>query len=154
MAVTFQGKRVSRGWRTILRCAWDMGVRFQLNSGQRTMAEQALLVRQKGVWSPVNRTGAALPNRNAPHIRAGRPNHAVDIDTVAYNGEYRMQEWVERRGVDWQNTVPGEAWHGEVSLAGFLKLHRYAVAYFARKRRAEAKARRDAKKRAAARRRK
>lgn len=123
---TFQGKRVSRGWRTILTEASLQGVRFHLESGKRTLGEQAKLVREKGVWSPSNPHGAARPNPAAPHIRVGFPNHAIDVRTTD-GGEARLERWVQSKGVDWKNTVPGEAWHGEVSLKGFYKLYRYAL---------------------------
>jgi GH25 family lysozyme M1 (1,4-beta-N-acetylmuramidase) len=122
---TYQGKRVSRLWRRVLTRAETEGVHFTLNSGRRTMAEQARLVREKGLWSPSNPFGAARPSPIAPHIRVGLPNHALDVSTLD-GGETRLQTWVESKGVDWMNTVSTEAWHGEVTLAGLLKLAAYA----------------------------
>lgn len=122
---TFQGKRVSDYWKVVLDAAADAGVRFQLNSGQRTMAEQEALVRQKGVWSPSNRTGAARPSSTAPHIRVGLQNHALDVDTFAQGGgETKLQEWLQDQGARVTNPVPGEPWHMEVSSADLTKLYR------------------------------
>lgn len=107
----FQNKRVSQEWAVILGAAEDAGVRFQLNSGQRTMEEQ---------WSLYNayRNGsgvlAAYPNAKAPHIRT--PNHAIDVDSV-WNGENHLQEWLRSEGASATNTVSGEVWHLEISNA-------------------------------------
>src|SRR5687768_10865619 len=122
---TFQGKRVSSYWKTVLDAAWTAGVRFRLNSGQRTMAEQQALVDQKGVWSPSNPTGAARPSSTAPHIRVGRQDHAIDVDTFAQGGgEAKLQEWLEDQGARVTNPVPGEPWHMEVSGPDLQKLYR------------------------------
>lgn len=122
---TFQGKRVSEYWKVVLDAAWDDGIRFQLNSGKRTMDEQRELVRSKGLWSHRNPQGAAAPSPYAPHIRVGRQDHALDVDTDAYDGgEARLQRWLENRGVTVRNTVPGEPWHMEVSAADLSKLYR------------------------------
>lgn len=117
---TFQGKRVSAQWELVLTWAQSEGVRFTLNSGQRTMSEQQVL------YSKYLREGwpvAAKPNRRAPHIRPF--NHALDVDSLD-GGETRLERWVESKGVDWKNTVRGESWHGEVSVAGLWKLYRLA----------------------------
>ncbi len=104
-------------------------MRFGLNSGQRTIAEQRVLYNRYR-----NGTGnlAAYPNPNAPHIRVGRANHALDINSLD-GGETRLERWVEGKGVDWRNTVRGESWHGEVSLSGLAKLARGARGYFKEK---------------------
>lgn len=109
---TFNGKRVSGAWKTILDEAWAQGVRFQLNSGQRTMAEQQALYAQNmsnGAPRP-GRPLTAYPNPSAPHIKRGRQNHALDIDSGG-NGENELQAWLRRRGVNAINNVPSEAWH-------------------------------------------
>lgn len=122
---TYNGKRVSYKWKVVLKRAAKEGVRFTLNSGQRTMAEQKALVRLKGLWSPSNPFGAAAPSPFAPHIRVGHANHALDIDSLD-GGETRLEKWVESKGVDWVNTVSTESWHGEVSMDGLNKLYAYA----------------------------
>lgn len=106
----FRGIRVSKPWHALLTAASADGVDFQLNSGHRSMAEQGDLVRRKGVWSPSNRTGAARPSRTAPHIRVGRPGHALDVDT-ARGGNVALAEWLRARGVPAVFNVPGEPWH-------------------------------------------
>lgn len=120
---TFQGKRVSPNWETVLQAAWDEGVRFQLNSGQRTLAEQRALVATKGLWSPSNPKGAAAPSPDAPHIRDGRQAHALDVDLFAHGGgEAKLQRWLEHHGVVVRNTVPSEPWHMEISEDALKRL--------------------------------
>jgi len=118
---SFQGKRVSGKWAVVLRWAEKQGVRFSLTSGQRTMADQWRLYR-------VFQSGgnlAAFPSPLAPHIRKGFSNHALDVNSLD-GGETRLERWVESKGVDWKNTVPGESWHGEISRAGLNKLYKMA----------------------------
>jgi lysozyme len=116
---TFQGKRVSKKWRVILLAAGCDGVDFQLNSGRRTLREQWALWR---LWKAGKGNLAAFPSPFAPHIRKGFPNHALDVSTLD-GGETRLERWVESHGVNWRNTVPGEAWHGELSLRGLNRLY-------------------------------
>jgi hypothetical protein len=113
----FQGKRVSRTWRRVLRQAERDGVRFRLNSGRRTLAEQWRLYR---AWR--NGTGnlAAYPSPTAPHIRVGRPDHALDVDSL-WGGENALQRYLQRHGVTATNTVAGEAWHLEAGLTGLVR---------------------------------
>lgn len=119
----YHGKRVSRQWRIVLNEAERDGVLFTVNSGRRTMAEQWRLVRQKGVWSPSNPHGAARPAPWAPHIRVGRQDHALDIDTGG-GGETRLQGWLVKHHAAAVNTVPGEPWHLEVPRGQLRKLAR------------------------------
>lgn len=110
---TFQGKRVSKRWKVVLDRAWSEGVRFQLNSGNRTMSEQWALYNAYRNGSGVL---AAFPSPNAPHIRLGRQAHAIDVDSFAYNdGENRLQAWLRKNGANAQNTVAGESWHLEIT---------------------------------------
>jgi hypothetical protein len=127
----FQGKRVSGKWFVVLTAAWKDGVRFRLNSGQRTLAEQTKLFNQNmhlvaGRWVPrPGRPLTAFPSPNAPHIRVGRSNHALDVDSFAEGGgEEKLETWLEREGVNWMNNVPGETWHGELSAADLTKLYK------------------------------
>ena len=110
----FDGQRVSDEWDVVLTAARRDGVRFTLNSGRRTLADQWRLVREKGVWSPSNRTGAARPSPWAPHIRVGRIDHAIDVNAVD-GGETRLQHWLEQHGARPTNPVPGEPWHLELT---------------------------------------
>jgi GH24 family phage-related lysozyme (muramidase) len=93
-------------------------IEFNVNEGHRTMARQAELVAEKGLWHPTrNRTGAAAPSSTAPHIRTGRPDHAIDVD-----GAPALIQAAARRGVTLRRTVPGEPWHLEADTA---QLNRY-----------------------------
>lgn len=89
-----------------------------VTEGHRTMARQAELVAEKGVWSPSNPHGAAVPSPRAPHIRTGRPDHAID---VAPGADFLIAA-AKRRGVTLTRTVPGEPWHLEANAA---QLKRY-----------------------------
>lgn len=123
MSFFVQGKRVSAAWKVVLDEAADDGVRFQLNSGQRTMAEQTALFEQNmypdGSGPRPGRPLTARPNANAPHIKAGRQNHALDVDSVG-NGENELQAWLRRQGIDAVNNVPNEDWHIDVVSEGPL----------------------------------
>lgn len=115
----FDGERVSRPWLRLLRDLRAAGVGFHLNEGHRTFARQAELVRQLGVWSLSNRTGAARPSINAPHIRTGRFDHACDFDNAA-----AVEMAAQRRGVNLTATVPGEPWHLEADRDQLLAYYR------------------------------
>jgi hypothetical protein len=107
---TFQGHRVSYPWFVVLTEA-ARHIDFQLNSGQRTMAEQQHLVDTLGLYNAqTNPHGAARPNANAPHIKAGHENHALDVDSWN-NGENKLQAWVQAQGCPLVNNVSTEAWH-------------------------------------------
>lgn len=124
----FDAHRVSTSWDVVLTHARRMGVKFKLDSGRRTMSEQRLLVREKGVWSPTNPHGAARPMPWAPHIRVGRQAHAIDVNSKD-GGENRLQRWLEKEGLHPRNTVPGEPWHlevGEGELKAYAKKVRAA----------------------------
>lgn len=117
MSHTFDGCRVSREWLVVLTAAREDGVRFRLNSGQRTMAEQQKLYDQNmsGGRPRPGHPLTARPDRNAPHIRAGHPHHAIDINALD-GGETRLQRWLTvEQNVRPTNPVPGEAWHLELS---------------------------------------
>ena len=122
MAVTyrrFDGERVSRPWERLLRDIRARGTRFHLNEGKRTFARQRELVAKLGVWSPTNRTGAARPSHNAPHIRTGRFDHACDFDNAA-----AVETAARARGVTLRATVPGEPWHLEADRDELLAYYR------------------------------
>jgi hypothetical protein len=125
---SFQGHRVSYPWWVVLTEA-DRHIDFQLNSGQRTMAEQQHLVDTLGVYDRIrNPHGAARPNPNAPHIKAGHENHAIDVDSWN-NGENKLQAWARSRGLDLENNVSTEAWHLDpVHEEQLLKLAREILA--------------------------
>jgi hypothetical protein len=116
MAVTyrpFRGKTVSREWAIVLAAAADEGVRFTLNSGHRTMAEQQHLVDTQGLWSTSNPHGAAAPSATAPHIRTGRADHALDVDHVDGSAD-RLAAWLRSKGTHPGFPVSTENWHLEL----------------------------------------
>jgi GH24 family phage-related lysozyme (muramidase) len=146
MSVTyrrFDGERVSRPWERLLRDLRARGTRFHLNEGKRTFARQRELVRQKGVWTPSNPTGAAVPSHRAPHIRTGRFDHACDFDNAA-----AVETAAAARGVTLRATVPGEPWHLEADrdrLLSYYKRRRREIAA-GKRRRALARAKKAAEK--------
>jgi hypothetical protein len=122
MAVKYSaidGEEVSGAWIGLLRDLRHVDhVDFNVNEGHRTLARQAELVREKGLWTPSNPTGAAAPSANAPHIRTGRADHAIDFDNAV-----GVIAAARKRGVTLRQTVmPHEPWHVEANL---VDLHRY-----------------------------
>lgn len=114
----FHGVRVSKRWYVVLHHLEQTGVSFKLNSGKRTMREQmALWLHYKRYGWPV----AAYPNANAPHIRVGRYDHALDINAVD-GGADRVITALQHRGCHPVRPVPGEAWHVELPAAEITKL--------------------------------
>jgi hypothetical protein len=94
----------------VLNAAKAAGVDFQLNSGQRTMREQAALYR---LYRLGRGNLAAVPSPNAPHIRVGRQDHAVDVDAPS-GGAKRLAAWLSGQGGRPGFPVPGEPWHIEM----------------------------------------
>lgn len=115
---TFQGQKVSRVWWRVLTAA-DKDIDFRVNDGRRSMADQWRLYR---MYLAGTGNLAAFPNPNAPHIWLGRPNHALDIDQYAGDGEQSLQNWLIRHGVDAVNNVAGEGWHIYAPLTQLLRL--------------------------------
>lgn len=117
---SFQGRRVSDKWAVVLTAAQRAGVRFRLNSGQRTFSEQAALYR---LYRSGRGNLAAVPSHNAPHIRTGRPDHALDVSWTD-GGVYRLAKWLRRQGASVAWTVPGERWHVETPRRDLARLAR------------------------------
>lgn len=113
----FQGKRVSRYWHRVLVEA-EKHVRFELDSGQRTMAEQWYLYRNRG--RPGFAKLVAFPTPNAPHIRVGRQNHCLDVNAKD-GGQARLAAYLAKHGVHVAFNVPGEPWHMDPVKAGELR---------------------------------
>lgn len=113
-------ERVSGVWLVLL---WDIThhdhVHYNVNEGHRTMARQAELVREKGLWSPSNPTGAAAPSPTAPHIRSGRFDHANDFD----NAE-GVRQAAHHRGVTINFPLAREPWHGDPDHDELLRYYR------------------------------
>ena len=102
--------RVSAQWYAVLSAAKADGVSFLVTDGHRTMAEQ------QDRWDTYQRFGspvAARPSPNAPHIRVGRPDHAIDVNAHD-GGAARLAAWLRNHGAAASFPVPGEAWHIEV----------------------------------------
>ena len=121
-ALSRDREQVSRQWYVLLHDLGDVG---NVNEGHRTFTRQLQLVRLQGVLSLRNPHGAALPSPFAPHIRTGRPDHAIDVDnSQAYIDAAR------RRGVTLTRTVSTEAWHLEANpsqLAAYYAKHKARV---------------------------
>lgn len=113
----FQGLKVSDEWDVVLTAA-HKDVDFTLTSGRRTMSDQRRLYR---LYRAGKGNLAAYPSPNAPHIRVGRPNHAIDVDALD-GGEARLEAWLRKNGVSPTNPVRGEAWHMELSARELKRL--------------------------------
>jgi hypothetical protein len=133
MAVTyvgFRGHTVSREWAAVLTGA-GREVAFMLDSGHRTVAEQQALYRK---FLRFGKPVAAQPSGNAPHIRSGRIDHAVDVNSLD-GGAARLAAWLQRKGGHPSFPVSGEPWHIELgagelrTMAGTLAdpLHGYTA---------------------------
>jgi hypothetical protein len=113
-------EKVSRVWFVLL---WDLHfhspVRFNVNEGHRTMDRQRELVREKGIWSTRNPTGAAYPSSNAPHIRTLRFDHCVDLDNAM-----GVVEEAGRRGVALHRPLASEPWHVDPDRATLLRYYK------------------------------
>jgi hypothetical protein len=116
---TFQGRRVSDQWAVVLAAAQRAGVNFRLNSGQRTFSEQAALYR---LYRSGRGNLAAVPSHNAPHIRTGRQDHALDVDMYAGDGVQGLARWLRKQGASVAWTVPGEGWHIETPRGDLARL--------------------------------
>jgi len=137
--------RVSDEWFAVLTAARSEGVAFTVTDGHRTMSEQR---DRFAVFQRFGRPVAARPSPIAPHIRTGRPDHAIDVNALD-GGAGRLAAWLRRKGARATFPVPGEAWHIEVPgpdlerlarrvsdpLAGFPeKERRWIVSYDALRR--------------------
>lgn len=114
---SFDGKRVSADWLAVLTAARRAGIRFRLNSGQRTFAEQQRLY---NLWKAGVGNLAAVPSHSAPHIRTGRQDHALDVDMHVGDGIAGLRAWLAKQGIRTSLTVPGEGWHLEADSAAQL----------------------------------
>ena len=113
--------RVSEQWFAVLDAARKDGVAFTVTDGHRTMAEQ------RDRWAVFQRFGrpvAARPSPTAPHIRTGRPDHAIDVNALD-GGAGRLASWLRRKGAAATFPVPGEAWHIEVPRGDLERLARH-----------------------------
>ena len=113
------GNLVSKEWNTALTRARKNNVRFTVNDGRRTMREQWAR------WRTYKAGGnlAAFPSPNAPHIRAGRIDHAVDVSSND-GGAPRLATWLRAHGMRATFPVGGEPWHIEVPAADLRRYHK------------------------------
>jgi hypothetical protein len=112
--------RVSAEWFAVLSAARRDGVAFTVTDGHRTVAEQR---DRFAVFQRFGRPVAARPSPTAPHIRTGRPDHAIDVNALD-GGAARLAAWLRRRGAKATFPVPGEAWHVEVPRPDLERLAR------------------------------
>ena len=121
MAVTYRrwdaDDRVSAQWFTVLSAARKAGVAFFVTDGHRTMEEQ------RDRWNTFQHGGpvAAFPSPTAPHIRSGRPDHAIDVDSIG-GGAGRLFAWLRKRSAHATFPVRGEPWHIEVPRDDLVRL--------------------------------
>lgn len=100
------GEEVSAEWYTILTDMRKAGVRFNVNEGHRTMARQQYFY---DLWKSGRGNLAARPSPNAPHIRSGRIDHAID-----FSNDGAVFTWLTKKGLGPVRTVRGESWHIEL----------------------------------------
>lgn len=113
-------EKVSKPWFVLL---WDLHfhvkIPFNVNEGHRTTARQRELVKEKGVWSPSNPTGAAWPSRLAPHIRTGHTYHAVDFDNAI-----AVVKAAHDKGVSLHRPLASEPWHVDPDAQTLIRYFR------------------------------
>jgi hypothetical protein len=112
--------RVSEEWFAVLSAARRDGVAFMVTDGHRTMAEQR---DRYAVFQRFGRPVAARPSPTAPHIRTGRPDHAIDVNALD-GGAARLVAWLRRNGVGATRPVPDEPWHVEAPRPALERLAR------------------------------
>lgn len=128
----FDGELVSVAWHRVLTRARQKGVRFSVTDGHRTFAEQQALFDQNMVRPGVPKPGrplTAVPSRNAPHIRTGRPDHAIDFGPDP-RAVQRLLHYLNSRALRGRLTVPGEWWHVEVQANRLVDLARRILRRF------------------------
>lgn len=117
--VPFDGEQVSVEWSVVLHDMRGDGVAFRVNEGHRTWARQTYFR-----WLYDHVPGSALaakPSANAPHIRTGRIDHAIDFNNAA-----AVILWLRGNGIRCSLPVVGESWHIEVDvqdLVAYAKVH-------------------------------
>lgn len=114
---------VSEQWFTLLYNLHRAHVHFNVNEGHRTKGRQQELIDEKGLWSPSNPRGAAAVSDNAPHIRTGRHDHAIDFD-----GADAVIRAAGRRGVTVRRTISTEPWHLEADASELAEYHKKKAA--------------------------
>lgn len=109
----FDGELVSLPWAAVLTAMRKDGVLFNVNEGHRTLARQTWFYQCMLSKRCNNGNLAAFPSPNAPHIRSGRVDHAVD-----FSNPEQVMTWLTTHGM--HPTRPAgtgsrwEPWHIEV----------------------------------------
>lgn len=117
---THHGVRVSQPHAVLLAAYEDRHGTVYINSGQRTMADQWRMVRQKGIYNArTNPHGAAVPSPWAPHIKSGHVHHALDGN--APHPIRDIASFYRSQGVPVAFNVSTESWHMDTLDEGALK---------------------------------
>jgi LAS superfamily LD-carboxypeptidase LdcB len=124
----FDGKPVSIAWHRVLTRARKKGVKFTVTSGHRTFVQQRYLYEGWRAGRPGFNL-AAKPSHSAPHIRTGRPDHAIDFGPDPESVQ-RLLKFLNSRALRGRLTVPGEWWHVEVEPGRLTNLARRILARF------------------------
>ncbi len=109
------GEEVSAEWYTILSDMRKAGVHFNVNEGHRTMSRQQYFY---DLWKSGRGNLAAAPTPNAPHIRSGRIDHAID-----FSNDGAVFTWLAKKGLGPVRTVRGESWHIELPVSRMRAYH-------------------------------
>lgn len=113
--VPIDGEVVSVPWFRILDAARRSGQwQGRVNEGHRTMARQQWLYDHRGRADLGIGSIVARPSPNAPHIRVGRLDHAVDV-----TDSQGLINFAARHGIRLERTVSGESWHLEPKTANW-----------------------------------
>lgn len=107
-----QGELVSVQWACLLDDIAAAGVYYHINEGKRTLARQQYFWNCYQCQCCNGGNLAAYPSSNAPHIREGRFDHAIDFDNAQ-----GVHNAAQARGVTLSWTVAGESWHLEANAA-------------------------------------
>ncbi len=126
--VLYKGELVSRPWAVVLRDL-DKRLDFTINEGRRTLARQQFFwdCGPNGCCCCNNCNLAARPSPFAPHIRVGRPDHAIDFGPDRSTQDAIVRE-LDKMGLG--PTRPAgtgsqwEPWHIEVRLLLLLAYYR------------------------------
>jgi hypothetical protein len=118
--VYWRGEVVSKEWAAVLQ-AMSKDVDFGINEARRDLARQTYFWNCYRCQCCNNGNLAAFPSPFAPHIRAGRIDHAID-----FANPEGVVNWLASHGLQPSRPVRGENWHVEVPaerLRLFAKNH-------------------------------
>jgi peptidoglycan hydrolase-like protein with peptidoglycan-binding domain len=86
-----------------------MAVQYVPIDGERVSREWARQAYFYALWRSGRGNLAARPSNNAPHIRTGRIDHAIDFSNAG-----AAIAWLRKHGLRATLPVRGESWHVEV----------------------------------------